>query len=135
MTGDFTILGALNVLNKYMQLMTDCPQYFRYAQSRLARNIYSQMLLTVMPRRDKHGRRVFVCRPGFWNPNKFSFSECFALGYMMSEMMALEPKTQVAGVTCVADASNFGWKQLWNFTVEDAKNSARFIQVTSFQIC
>jgi hypothetical protein len=42
---------------------------------------------------------------------------------------------QIAGVTTVADASGFGFKQFRNFTLENARNSAKFIQVEILQKC
>ena len=55
--------------------------------------------------------------------------DLYAVGYMLSELIALEPETQVAGVTIIADATGFGWKQFRNFGVEDARNMANFVQV------
>ncbi len=58
--------------------------------------LYLQLAHTVLPWRDRHGRRVYVYRAGRWNPDRFTFAQCFKLGYMLSEMVAMEPKTQVA---------------------------------------
>ena len=42
---------------------------------------------------------------GFWNPDQDDFSDVFCAGYMLSELVALETKTQIAGVTNIADAT------------------------------
>jgi hypothetical protein len=42
---------------------------------------------------------------GRWNPDKNDFSHVFCAGYMLSELVAAETKTQIAGVTNIADAS------------------------------
>lgn len=80
--------------------------------------------------RDKHGRRVYVYRPGKWDPDKVNFCDVFCGGYMLCEMVSREEKTQIAGVTCVADGSNFGFKQFRNTGFNDLKWSAAFIQET-----
>ncbi len=121
----------MNVLTNYVNHINSCPQYYGHARASRARAICSMKAHGVMQRRDQHGRRVYIYRPGNWNPDKFKFEECFALGYMISELLALEPKTQIAGVTTVADASGFGWKQFRHFSLDDARNSAKFIQVRS----
>lgn len=74
-------------------------------------------------------RRVYLYRPGKWNPDKASFNDVFCFGAMLCELVGLEPKTQIAGVTTIADAGGFGFKQFRQFGIEDAKNSAAFIQV------
>ena len=62
----------------------------------------------------------------------YRFGAVYAVGYMLSELMALEPKTQIAGVTCIIDAKDFGLKHLREFGIEDVKNTSRFIQVGIF---
>ena len=42
---------------------------------------------------------------GRWNPEQDDFSNVFCAGYMLSELVAMETKTQIAGVTNIADAS------------------------------
>ena len=42
---------------------------------------------------------------GRWNPDQDDFSHVFCAGYMLSELVALETKTQIAGVTNIADAT------------------------------
>ncbi len=37
---------------------------------------------------------------------------------------------KVAGVTTITDASGFGFKQFKNFTMEDARKTSRFMQVS-----
>ena len=74
-------------------------------------------------------RRVYIWCPGKWNPDAIPFNDCYAIGYMLCELMALETKTQIAGVTTIVDGGGFGFKQLRNFGIEDARNTAAFIQV------
>ena len=61
--------------------------------------------------RDKLGRRVYVFRPGRWDPSKvshllhpeassppisqISFNDLFCAGYMLSELVVREERTQV----------------------------------------
>ncbi len=83
----------------------------------------------MLEHRDKFGRRVYIYRPGLWDPDTVSFVEVFSASYLIAEVVSLEAKTQVAGVTCISDAGGFGWKQFKSFTLEDARTMARFVQV------
>ena len=56
--------------------------------------VFKEKIHTVLPHRDKHGRRVFIWRPGTWNPVCVNFTDCYCAMYMLCEMIALEPKTQ-----------------------------------------
>ena len=82
----------------------------------------------MLPHRDQYGRRVYIYRPGKWNPDKVHFNDVFCTGYSLCELVAPETKTQIAGVTCIADAEGFGFKQLRNFTLEHARNATNFVQ-------
>ena len=80
--------------------------------------------------RDKYGRRVYIYRPGKWDPDEAKFSDVFCAGYMLCEMVSREEKTQIAGVTVICDGSNFGLKQFKQTGFTELKWSAYFTQET-----
>jgi hypothetical protein len=47
----------------------------------------------------------------------------------MFEILAMEPKTQVSGITAIVNGEGFGWKQFRNCSFEDMRNIARLVQV------
>ena len=49
---------------------------------------------------------------GLWDPDKVAIEDYFASAYVLIEMVARETKSQIAGVTVVADISEFGFKHL-----------------------
>ena len=51
----------------------------------------------------------------------------------MAEMVSEEAKSQVAGITLIADANGFGFKHVRNFGLTDAKTMSAFLQ-TSFPL-
>ena len=85
--------------------------------------------MTILPYRDKYGRRVPVIRPGVWNPDKIKFPDLFCAVFQLFEMISGEEKTQIAGCTSIIDAKNFGFKQLRNMAFEDIRIVVNFIQV------
>ena len=83
----------------------------------------------MLQHRDKYGRRVYFYRPGQWNPDTVSIYDCYCAGYMLCELAAREPMSQVCGCTVITDAANFGFKQLKQFSIEDIKCFSSFMQV------
>ena len=121
---------ASEILINYILLMRDHPQY--YSSSLLPddiQRVFDEKIHTVLPFRDKYGRRVFVWRPGRWNPASINFTDCYCAMYMLCEMIALEPETQINGCTVVCDGGGIGFKQLSSMGIEDIRNCANFIQV------
>ena len=123
---------AAKILINYVRLMRDHPKYYATKiQPQLAQKVYDEKIHTVLPERDKFKRRVFIWRPGKWNPDTISFTECYCAMYMLCEMMAIEPLTQIHGCTVVCDGSGIGLKQLKSMCLEDIRNSANFVQVNN----
>lgn len=53
---------------------------------------YFLQIHLMLQHRDQHGRRVYIYRPGRWNPDKVSFDDVFCCGYALSELVSLETK-------------------------------------------
>jgi hypothetical protein len=47
----------------------------------------------------------------------------------MLEIIALEPRTQVSGITAVLNGENYGWKQFRSIGFEDMRDMIGLIQV------
>ena len=124
---------AAKILFNYIRLMRDHPKYYATkVRPELAQNVFDEKIHTVLPERDRFKRRVFIWRPGKWNPDTISFTDCYCAMYMLCEMMAIEPLTQIHGCTVVCDGSGIGLKQLKSMCLEDIRNSANFVQVNSY---
>ena len=80
--------------------------------------------------RDKFGRRVFLFRAGVWDPCAVSLSDIFAANYICLELMAREPKTQIAGLVMVVDMSGLTFNHIMNVSSEYVKSVASVIQST-----
>ena len=51
-------------------------------------------------------------RMGAWNPQEVTTKEFFTAAFTLFELIAQEEKTQIAGVTVVADIAGFGFKHI-----------------------
>ena len=128
--GNYDFDVATAVLINYILIMRDNPKYYKNSLDLDSmKNAINEKMQTVLLHRDKFGRRVFIQRLGKWNPDFFSFTDCYCATYMMSEMIALEPLTQIAGCTVVCDGTGIRLKQLTKLSLEDIRNCAKFIQV------
>ena len=126
---------ATKILINYILLMRDNPKYYSSSlKPDVIQKVYNEKIHTILPKRDKFRRRVFIWRPGKWNPDSTSFTDTYCAMYMLCEMMALEPETQIEGCTVVCEGSNIGFRQLKSMCIEDIKNSANFIQV-NYYLC
>ena len=75
-------------------------------------DVWRERLLCVPEGRDQHGRRIFIMRLGQWDPSTITTTRLFTAAFTLFELIALEEKTQIAGVTVVADISGFGFRHL-----------------------
>ncbi len=72
---------------------------------------------------------MLILRVGEWNPDEVSFESGYCMFYKMAEMVALEPRTQVAGITCVVDGAGYGFKQFRNLNMDKRRMVINFVQV------
>ena len=57
------------------------------------------------------------------------FNEEFAAVLKILELMSLEPRTQVAGITVIVDSANFGFKQFTSVSIDNLRAIMNTIQV------
>jgi len=119
-SGKLHINTSVKVVKNYLRQFGSYPSYFSdVLPFHKSDHVFKELLHTIMPYRDKHGRRVYIYRSGVWNPETVTFEQGFATGYKILEMVSLEPKTQVAGITAVFDGKGFGFKQFSSVSLEN----------------
>lgn len=92
-------------------------------------NIFQQNILTVLPHRDQHGRRILVLELGKkWKHNKCSLDEVFKGCVLYLEAAVLEPVTQIAGAVVIFDMDGLSLQQTWQFTPPFAKRIVDWLQ-------
>ena len=131
--GNHDIDYATQILLNYIRQFNIGPKYTKNVLNMdVIRRVYEDKIGTLLPHRDKYGRRVYFYRPGKWDPDTVCLDDCYCAGYMLCEAAAREPMSQVCGVTVICDAANFGFKQLRQFSIEDIKAFSTFMQVFLF---
>ncbi|XP_043491339.1 alpha-tocopherol transfer protein-like isoform X1 [Polistes fuscatus] len=92
-------------------------------------NIFQQNILTVLPTRDQHGRRVLIIQLGKkWKHNQCSLDEIYKGCVLYLEAAMLEPATQVAGAIVIFDMDGLSLPQTWQFTPPFAKRLVELLQ-------
>ena len=72
---------------------------------------------------------MYIFRPGNWEPSKIPFGMLFSAAHCMMEIMSLEPKTQIAGVTMIMDARGYGYKHFSSISLADMKMMTKLAEV------
>ena len=128
--GNHDVRYAGQILVNYLNQFNIGPKYSKNSTNmEVIRRVYEDQIGALLPHRDKYGRRIYFYRPGKWNPDTVALEDVFCAGYMLCEAAAREPMSQVCGVTVICDASNFGFKQLRQFGIDDIKAFSTFMQV------
>ncbi len=65
---------------------------------------------------------------GKWDPGKVSLHELFLELYTMLELLSLEPRTQMTGVTLIFEGDGFGFKQFRNTSPTTMLNIVNMVQ-------
>lgn len=125
--GNWDENAALAILREHLQSGKLYTSIVRLAVPNKLDKVWAKRLSAVTEYRDVYGRRIFIYRPGAWNPDEIDVNELFASSYVMFELMANEIKNQIAGVTCVCDLQGFGFKHLRSFGLEQVKCVTSFM--------
>ncbi|KAI4465976.1 alpha-tocopherol transfer protein-related [Holotrichia oblita] len=93
------------------------------------KNIFEHDILTVLPTRDQHKRRILVIELGKkWKHTKCSLDEVFKGCVLYLEAALLENLTQVGGVVVIFDMDGLSMQQTWQFTPPFAKRIVDWLQ-------
>lgn len=93
------------------------------------KNVFDHNILTVLPNRDQHGRRILIIELGKkWKHNKVSLDEVFKGCVLYLEAAMLEPTSQIAGAVVIFDMDGLSLQQTWQFTPAFAKRIVDWLQ-------
>jgi len=131
-SGLMSPMAGLGVMQNYFSLKKNYARYFQGATDldKMVNTVFAQKIHCMLPYRDQHGRRIYVFRPGRWDPEQIPFLDLFCVGYMLCEMVIKEERTQIAGCVSITDATGFGFKQMKAIGLEDGKNLASFFNIS-----
>ena len=116
---------ALQLIKQYYFLRANNPQLF--IPPKQLKCVFDAKTMTVLPKKCMTGETVFVIWAGRWDPRKFNFDTLVAASIVSLEKAAMDEVTQINGVICIIDMSDFGWSQLRRFGPSQAKKMVHII--------
>jgi len=126
-SGSWKVEEALKILMAYCSLGEEYQVYVEKAVPSGLDSVWKKRLNTMCEKRDGHGRRVYIFRLGKWDPDTLPVEEFYASAYVLLELVAREVKTQIAGVTVIADINGFSFKHIRNLGIDQIRCIAAFL--------
>ncbi|XP_015437053.1 PREDICTED: alpha-tocopherol transfer protein-like [Dufourea novaeangliae] len=121
--------SSLKLVKNYYSFKVKHKNVYHDLKPSREKNIFEQNILTVLPNRDQHGRRILIIELGKkWKHNKCSLDEVFKGCVLYVEAAMLEPTTQVAGAVVIFDMEGLTLQQTWQFTPPFAKRIVDWLQ-------
>ncbi|XP_043665590.1 alpha-tocopherol transfer protein-like isoform X1 [Vespula pensylvanica] len=121
--------SAVKLVKNYYNFKVKHAAIYEGLKPTNEKNIFEQNILTVLPNRDQHGRRILIVQLGKkWKHNKCSLDEIYKGCVLYLEAAMLEPTTQVAGAVVIFDMDGLSLQQTWQFTPPFAKRLVDLLQ-------
>ncbi|XP_003707800.2 alpha-tocopherol transfer protein-like isoform X1 [Megachile rotundata] len=121
--------SALKLVQNYYSFKVKHANVYDNLKPSRERNIFEQNILTVLPNRDQHGRRILIIELGKkWKHNKCNLDEVFKGCVLYLEAAMLEPSTQIAGAIVIFDMDGLSLQQTWQFNPPFAKRIVDWLQ-------
>ncbi|XP_012233236.1 alpha-tocopherol transfer protein-like isoform X2 [Linepithema humile] len=121
--------SARDLIKQYYNFKVKHSSIYATLMPSKEKNIFEQNILTVLPNRDQHGRRVLIIELGKkWKHNKCSLDEVYKGCVLFLEAAMLEPTTQIAGAVVIFDMDGLTLQQTWQFTPPFAKRIVDLLQ-------
>jgi len=119
--GSWQMEPSLKVMRSFCELGKSYPAIISLASPKQLDSVWKNKLNTILETRDSFGRRVYIFRLGVWDPATTPTNEFYASAFLYFYLMSKEVKTQIAGVTVIADITNFGLKHISCLGLEQIK--------------
>lgn len=121
--------SARSLMRRYYAFKVKNAKLYSGLTPNSARNILSQNILTVLPKRDQLGRRILLVEAGAkWKPSQCTLDEIMQGCILMLEAAMKEPKTQVAGAIALLDTDGLGLGHVYHFTPSFAGRVVEWVQ-------
>lgn len=121
--------SARDLVKRYYNFKIKHANVYDNLKASNEKNIFEQNILTVLPIRDQHGRRVLILKLGKkWKHNQCSLDEVYKGCALFLEAAMLEPISQIVGVVIIFDMDGLSLQQTWQFTPPFAKRIVDLLQ-------
>ena len=121
--------SSLKLIKYYYNFKVKHANVYDNLKPSKEKNIFEQNILTALPNRDQHSRRIVIIELGKkWKHNKCSLDEIYKGCVLYLEAAIMEPSTQIAGAIIIFDMDGLTLQQAWQFTPPFAKRIVDLLQ-------
>lgn len=121
--------SALKLVKNYYSFKVKHSNVYDGLKPSNERNVFDHNILTVLPNRDQHGRRILIIELGKkWKHHEVCLDEVFKGCVLYLEAAMLEPTSQVAGAIVIFDMDGLSLQQTMQFTPPFAKRIVDWLQ-------
>ncbi|KAJ8684227.1 hypothetical protein QAD02_020019 [Eretmocerus hayati] len=121
--------SALKLVKNYYSFKVKHSNVYDGLKPSREENIFKHNILTVLPNRDQHGRRILIIELGKkWKHNEVTLDEVFKGCVLYLEAAMIEPTSQIAGAVVIFDMDGLSLPQTMQFTPPFAKRIVDWLQ-------
>ncbi|XP_065356435.1 alpha-tocopherol transfer protein-like [Calliphora vicina] len=121
--------SARDLIRRYYNLRRKYNEITNFLIPSKLKNVFEANLVTILPQRDQYGRRIVVSLGGKqWNHKLIPIDDVFSSSTLCSELLQLEPQTQINGIVYIMDMVGLSFSQALHFTPYKAKRLLDHIQ-------
>ncbi|XP_075548850.1 alpha-tocopherol transfer protein-like isoform X2 [Dermacentor variabilis] len=126
----YDIGASLEALRKYCAIRASSPNIFEGLKDPEKLRKLTRDYITVLPRRNLHGRPVVFYKLGSWQPSKVSHLQMTQAVVMCIEYASRHPAAQTAGVALVTDFEGWSFGKMRFFDIGVMKDYLHYLQIT-----
>ncbi|KAI8121598.1 hypothetical protein FF38_04065 [Lucilia cuprina] len=92
--------------------------------------VFEANIVSILPQRDQEGRRIVLSQSAgeHWNHKLIPLDLVYAASTLCTDLIQLEPETQINGVVYIADMKGLGISQALQYTPNRALRTLNYIQ-------
>ncbi|XP_037823505.1 alpha-tocopherol transfer protein-like [Lucilia sericata] len=122
--------SARDLVRRYFNIRQKYSEITNLLTPLKVKQVFDANIVSLLPQRDQEGRRIIATHAAGdrWNPKLISLDVIYAASTLCTELIQLEPETQINGVVYIADMKGLGISQALQYTPSRALRTLNYIQ-------
>ncbi|XP_078585184.1 alpha-tocopherol transfer protein-like isoform X4 [Branchiostoma floridae x Branchiostoma japonicum] len=120
---------AFKLLENYYQVRANTPEIFEKFLPSAITHVLDKSIVTVLPGRDKEGRKLIVFRPGKWDPAAWPIYDNARALILSMEKVIEDEETQVNGLMVIMEVSGITANHAYHIGPRYASTMTNIIQI------
>jgi len=122
------LVRTLKAVKGYISYKDDHPELSANLQSTCPQLLVSSIFHRVSPRRDQHGRVIYLVPVGIWRDDLSTLEDILRVAIHDFQIMVSDIETQKNGLVAIIDFKNFGMAKMKDMTPVFLKKVAILLQ-------